>query len=131
MKSCIPAIRSLLLAAPGVTSVVAQRVWLLTAAEGQPYPDIVVYEVSGAPWEGLAGAMGTSGRRITVECRSTVYKQADDLGEIALAVIGNFYGVVGDQHIEQCVLVSDVPDRDETSAVYRRIMDFRVTHRLA
>jgi hypothetical protein len=70
-------------------------------------------------------------RRISVECRSTTYAQADALGETVLATIGNFRGVVGDQHIEQCVQVSDVPDRDETSGIYRRIMDFRVTHRLA
>jgi hypothetical protein len=115
-----------------IAALVGARIWFVAAPAGQPYPDIIQYPSSGEMMEeNLEGVELPWRRRVSFECRGQVYGGTGgvhELGEHVIRVLNNLSGVVGNEQIQMCRLVSDVPDYDETSAIRRRIIDFRVVH---
>lgn len=115
-----------------IAALVGDRVWFVAAPAGQPYPDIIQYPSSGELMEeNLEATELPWRRRISFECRGQAYGGDGGvhvLGDHVIRVLNNLSGVVGNEQIQMCRLVSDVPDYDETSAIRRRIIDFRVIH---
>lgn len=131
------ALRGVLLADPMLAGLVGgSRIYFLQA----PAPtstafqaDIIQYPSSGDMDRTLEGSAPPWTRRISFECRHSVYGDensgAHQIGDHVLRILNNYVGTSGGEKIESCYVVSDVPDVDENSAIKRRIIDFRVMHR--
>lgn len=123
---------SLLRADSQLAALVGTRVYFTAAVPGQPYPDIVQYPASGFMMgDDLKGTEPPWNRRITFECRAETYggtSGAHAVGEHVIRVLNNYTGAVSGEQIDDCRLVSDVSEYDETAAIRRRIVDFRVIH---
>lgn len=118
-----------------ITALVGTRVWFMAAPADQPYPDIIQYPSSGNMMEAdLEGMEPPWSRRISFECRARTFGElqgqtgSPGLGDHVIRVLNNYGGIVAGEQIQMCQLASDVPDLDETSAIRRRIIDFRVIH---
>lgn len=123
---------ALLRADTQLAALIGTRVYFVAAQPGQPYPDIVQYPASGfMQGEDLDGTDPPWNRRISFECRAETYGGASGahaVGEHVIRVLNKYTGVTGGEQIDDSRLVSDVSDFDETAAIRRRIIDFRVIH---
>lgn len=121
-------IKRILAADTGLRALIGERIWFNDAPPTTTYPDVIQYPSSGIPTETLDSAGPPYTRRLSIECRGQTYESAHAVGEEVLRVLNNRVGVYGDENIQACRVVSDMPDADDTSSIKRRILDFRVTH---
>lgn len=128
MRSCLPAIRTMLLEDPTVAGLVADRIYQFWATQGQPLPDIVMQDITATPNTDLNGSTTPWTRRISIHCRGDNLAGADAVAGAVNAILENFRGAVRGFFIQQCQPVSDVPFKEDTSNVVSRILDYRVTY---
>jgi hypothetical protein len=115
-----------------LAALIGTRVWFASAVAGQAYPDVIQYPTNGLmQGDHLQGTEPPWNRRISFECRAQNYGGADGahtVGDHVIRILNNYTGVVAGEQISDCRLESDVSDYDETAAIRRRIIDFRVVH---
>ena len=132
MKSCIPAIRSLLIAHAPLLALVKTgtgqpRVYLMRAEQFTAGGDIIIGEVSGMmgftldqgstdPWE----------MRISLECRASTYAQCILISETAKDCLLPFTGHASGLNVHGIEHASEYSDYSDEGTVFRHTVDFRV-----
>lgn len=119
-----------LLAAPGVTGIVGQRINPLSLPQGEALPAIIVYPVSETDEQMLSGAARYYEGRVTVDCQSVSSGQVDQLGEAVKAALEDktnqsFAGKVA-TILKQG---SDFAEYNDERSLARRVIDFTVRWR--
>lgn len=129
MKTCLPAIRQLLADDPDVAALVPiDRMFQFWAAQDAAFPNIVLQDITATPNTDLNGSTTPWTRRLSIHCRSETIAGADAVALLVNAVLENFRGVARTFQIQQCMPVSDVAIKDDTSNVVARILDYRVIY---
>lgn len=128
MKSATYPLKTLLEASGPIVALVADRIYFSRAQQERLLPDIIIRPVSVLPEAALSGHGPPWRSRMQVTIRSLDYTQAEAIGELVLAALNGFAGVVGDQQIHHCMVVLDTMSDDDTTNVMARILDFRVHH---
>ena len=115
-----------------LAALIADRVYFGDAPAGKPYPDVIQYVAGGGQGTETLEAMDAPWTtRVSFECRAPKYggpKGAHAVGDHVQRILNNLSGPYGAENIQLCRQVSDVPLTDDTTALQRRIIDFRVIY---
>jgi hypothetical protein len=125
------AIRALLLAAPGVVTLVADRVYPGQAPQGVAFPVLVVSHVSTVetPTIDAAAEFGLVLSRIQVAVLAKDYPAQKALLEEVRKACNHYRGTVAGVRVVSVMRDLVGPDqRDDDMQVYLQTVDFRVTH---
>lgn len=124
------ALVGLLLAAPTVSNIVAERVYPFRRPQGSPYPALVVTRVSGAPLYADDGEVGLQNARVQIDSWGIDYTDAKDLAQAVRSVLSAFSGVSGGINFTYVMLDEerDISEAGVNAAEYpvRVAMDFIV-----
>lgn len=130
MIDVIPSILALLAADAPFMASIGGRLYYAKATQLQApiYPDVIVYAVTGASTQGLAGTSPPWTQRVSVDVRGENAQEVGTITEHVYRVLDNYQGTVGRLTVQWCHQVSDVSSSDDTSGINGRVVDFRVTH---
>jgi hypothetical protein len=122
MISPVSIVRDILLASTAVTTIVAQRVYLLAQPQNALAPNIIVRVVSGTRDMGLNVVEGQSRHRIAVESRSNLVGEANALAHAVFNAL-NGHSAAG---VDRIIFGNEAFLVDDATKLARRILDFYV-----
>ncbi|WP_420408302.1 tail completion protein gp17 [Hoeflea sp.] len=127
----LPIVRTILLAAAGVTAKRTGGIHLNVATQGDALPNAVLMSVGGG--EGLSheGADGLLHDRVRIWARAKTAKEADQLGTAIDKALHGYSGTVSGAAVQLVEKVLTTSDHDDKAEVQRSIIDVRIHWRRA
>ncbi|MCG3133806.1 MAG: hypothetical protein HMLKMBBP_01071 [Planctomycetes bacterium] len=119
-------LRRLLVEAPGVAALAADRVYTEVLPQAAAVPAVVFTEVSGEDDVALDGPTGASARRVQVDSWGRTRADATALGLAVRAALAGHVGAAAGLVVQGCFLVAERWDFDAETSLYRTSQDFDV-----
>jgi hypothetical protein len=128
----LPVLRTILLAAPGVTAKRTGGV-LLNAMPGpdEERPNAAMQLVSGLEEFTHSGPSGLVHDRVRIWSRGNTAQQAGELGDVIRAVLNGWQGTQSGIRVQLIVRTMSTSDYQEAAKVHRQIDDYDVHWGLA
>lgn len=133
MQSAYPALIYLLTRDAAITAIVSDRIYAFIGDQKSPFPDIVVIPTVKTETKDIEGTGAPYFERISIECRGTTARDADQLGVEVRKCLQNakfiYRPATGSAiNVTGCIVAGDVFPVDEEFVIFRRIIDFRVIY---
>ncbi len=121
-------LRTHLIADAPVTALVVARVYPLKLPQSPTYPALTYEIISDIPYRGLDGDHDKERIRVRVHCWSATYAGATDLARKVRTALSDFKGLMGTVEVSSTKFESWNDIFEDVPEVYRRVVDFMVTH---
>lgn len=122
-------IRSFLLAQPAVAALVSTRVEKSKAAQGTPFPRIVLTQVGQESLGHLTGPGNHGAGTWQIDCQARTAGEVVELAQAVFDALEGHIGTMGARHaaVEMVNVVDDYdPDEGADSGTYRILQDYRI-----
>lgn len=123
-------IRGHLIANPGVSALIGERVYALLRlqSDDDDLDAITFQRISTNSQGSLSGASGLVQVRFQFDCWSKVYERSLILGEAVRLALQGFRGVMGAVKVHSVSFSNAQDFYDEDTETHRRSMDFLIWH---
>ena len=121
-------LRTHLLADGPVAALVVARVYPLHPPQSPTYPCLSYEIVSDIPYRRLAGDDNRERIRVRVDCWAATYVGAVDLAGKVRTAVADFSGLMGTTPVSSVKFESWTDIFEDVPEVYRRVVDFMITH---
>ena len=120
--------RTHLIADSPVTALVVARIYPVKLPQKPTYPAISYEVISDIPYRRLAGDDSRERIRIRVDCWAATYVGAVDLARKVRTAVADFSGLMGTTPVSSAKFESWTDIFEDVPEVYRRVVDFMITH---
>lgn len=120
------ALGDLILAFPGLSALVENRVYFYQSPQSPTYPMIVFFQVNEDPVYSLTGANGLTRERFQIDTYAEKAIEAKEIGRQLKLCLSGFRGVQSDVNIQSILLLMAGDMYDETPEISRVSQDYAV-----
>lgn len=124
-------LRARLLADAGLAAKVAGRIHLTYAPASTSFPDIVMFSISQVRKSSLAGAIYPATERVQFQCRGTSLSSASGVAQEVDRALGNASFTDQGVIFDSIVFAGKAPAFDDSTTVFRAVVDYYVNYRPA
>ena len=121
-------LRTHLLADGPVAALVVTRIYPLKLPQSSTYPALTYEIISDIPYRGLAGDRNRERIRARIHCWAETYTGAIDLAGKVRTAVADFSGLMGTVPVSSVKFETWNDIFEDVPEVYRRVVDFMITH---